>query len=156
MQGTVEAHNSNLAERVTDALGNIALVQSFVRVESEVPELKRLSARLLAAQFPVLSWWAVVAVLTRASTILTLLSTVLLGSWLFQHGLVTVGEIVTFMGLASMVIVRLEQSVSFANLMTMDAPRLREFFGVLDTVPRWSISRMQSIPAVSSDGRADR
>jgi ATP-binding cassette subfamily B protein len=135
LQSIVEAHNSNLAERVTDALGNIALVQSFVRVESEVLELKRLSARLLAAQFPVLSWWAVVAVLTRASTILTLLSTVLLGSWLFQHGLVTVGEIVTFMGFASMVIVRLEQSVSFANLMTMDAPRLREFFGVLDTVP---------------------
>jgi ATP-binding cassette subfamily B protein len=135
LQSIVEAHNSNLAERVTDALGNIALVQSFVRVESEVLELKRLSARLLAAQFPVLSWWAVVAVLTRASTILTLLSTVLLGSWLFQHGLVTVGEIVTFMGFASMVIVRLEQSVSFANLMTMDAPRLREFFDVLDTVP---------------------
>jgi ATP-binding cassette subfamily B protein len=135
LQRTVESHSSDLAERVTDALGNIALVQSFARVETEVAELRSVSDRMLAAQFPVLSWWAAVSVLTRASTTLTILSIILLGTWLFQRGLVTIGEIVTFMALAGMVITRLEQSVSFANRMTMDAPRLREFFDVLDTVP---------------------
>jgi ABC-type multidrug transport system fused ATPase/permease subunit len=34
-----------------------------------------------------------------------------------------------------MVIVRLEQAVSFINRMAMDAPTLREFFEVLDTTP---------------------
>ncbi len=135
MQRTVQTQHSDLAERASDALGNIALVQSFARVESEVTALKNASERLLAAQFPVLSWWAVVAVLTRASTTLTILSIILLGSWLFQHGLISIGEIVTFMALAGMVIVRLEQAVSFINRMAMDAPKLREFFDVLDTVP---------------------
>jgi len=135
LQNAVERHSSDLAERVTDALGNIALVQSFTRVESEVTAVRSVSERLLAAQFPVLSWWAVVAVLTRATTTLTVLSIILLGTWLFRQGLVTIGEIVTFMALAGMVINRLEQSVSFANRMTMDAARLREFFGILDTVP---------------------
>src|SRR6476659_7855889 len=60
-----KTHHSDLAERASDALGNIALVQSFARVETEVSALRSVSERLLAAQFPVLSWWAIVAVLTR-------------------------------------------------------------------------------------------
>ena len=135
LQNTVQTHHSDLAERASDALGNIALVQSFARVESEVSALKSVSEQLLAAQFPVLSWWAVVAVLTRASTTISVLSIILLGTWLFQHDLISIGQIVTFMALAGMVIARLDQAVSFANRMAMDSARLREFFGVLDTVP---------------------
>jgi len=135
LQSAVQSHHSDLAERASDALGNIALVQSFARVEHEVTALRNVSDQLLAAQFPVLSWWAVVAVLTRASTTLTVLSIILLGTWLFQQGLVSIGEIVTFMAFAGMVIGRLEQAVGFSNRLAMDAARLREFFEVLDTVP---------------------
>ena len=136
LQSTVQTHHSDLAERASDALGNIALVHSFVRVELEVTALKSVSERLLAAQYPVLSWWAVATVLTRASTTLAILSIIALGTWLFRKGLITVGEIATFMALAGMVVARLEQAVSFANRMTLDAARLREFFDVLDTIRR--------------------
>ncbi len=135
LQHSVQSYHSDLAERALDALGNIALVQSFARVEHEVTALRNVSDQLLAAQFPVLSWWALVAVLTRAATTLTVLSIVLLGTWLFQSGLVTIGEIVTFMAFAGMVITRLEQAVSFSNRLAMDAARLYEFFEVLNTVP---------------------
>ncbi len=135
MQHAVQEHHSGLAERASDALGNIALVQSFARVEHEVSALKSVSEQLLAVQFPVLSWWALVAVLTRASTTLVVLSIILLGTWLFQRGLISIGEIVTFMAFAGMVITRLEQSVSFVNRLALDTPQLREFFQVLDTIP---------------------
>ena len=135
LQRTVQTHHSNLTERASDALGNIALVHSFTRIEMEVSALKSVSKQLLAAQFPVLSWWAVVAVLTRASTTLAVLSIILLGAWLFQRDLISIGEIVTFMALAGMVIARLEQTVNFANRMAMDTASLCEFFDVLDTVP---------------------
>ena len=148
LQNTVQAHHSDLAERASDALGNIALVQSFARVESEVRALQSVSERLLAAQFPVLSWWAVVTVLTRASTTLAVLSIITIGAWLFQRGLITIGEIVTFMALAGMVITRLEQAVSFANRMALDAAQLREFFRVLDTVPA-----MRDRPGAIDPGR---
>ncbi len=134
-QRKVQAQHSDLAERASDALGNIALVQSFARVESEVTALRNASDRLLDAQFPVLSWWAVVAVATRAATTLTVLAIILLGSWLFARGLISIGEIVTFMAFAGMVIARLDQAVSFVNRMAMDAAKLREFFDVLDTIP---------------------
>jgi glucan exporter ATP-binding protein len=148
LQRSIESHHSDLAERASDALGNIALVQSFARVESEVTALKSVSERLLAAQFPVLSWWAIVAVLTRASTTLTVLSIILLGTLLFQRGLISIGEIVTFMAFAGMVIGRLEQAVGFINRMAIDAARLREFFDVLDTVPA-----MHDRPDAADPGR---
>ena len=84
---------------------------------------------------PVLTWWAVAAVLTRAGTTLTMLVILLVGTYLKLVGLASVGEIVSFMAIAAMLIVRLEQAVSFANRLFTDAPKLADFFGVLDTVP---------------------
>jgi len=135
LQRTVERHYSNLAERASDTLGNVALVQGFARVEAEVSGLRMTVDRLLAAQMPVLSWWAMIAVLTRASTTITILSIFVVGIYLHINNLATIGEIVTFINFAALLITRLEQAVGFANRMVMDAPRLREFFDVLDTTP---------------------
>jgi ATP-binding cassette subfamily B protein len=55
------------------------------------------------------------------------------GIVLFAHGQTTVGGIVMFMSFAGMLIQRLEQAARFANRLFMDAPRLQEFFSVLDT-----------------------
>ncbi|AVT78288.1 beta-(1--_2)glucan export ATP-binding/permease NdvA [Rhodopseudomonas palustris] len=135
MQGEVEAQYSDLSARASDALGNVALVQSFVRVDAEVQGLRNVSGRLLAAQMPVLSWWALVTVITRASTTITVLSIFALGIYLNQQGLTSVGEIVMFVSFATLLIQRLEQVVNFINNVLMEAPRLREFIAVLDTVP---------------------
>src|ERR1700723_1015332 len=135
MQRTVEQHYSDLAETAADALGNVALVQSYARAELEVSLLRRLVGSLLRAQMPVLSWWAVANVLTRAGTTLTLLVILLVGTYLKLVGLATVGQIVSFMSIAALLITRLEQAVSFANRLFLDAPKLSDFFGVLDTVP---------------------
>ncbi len=135
LQGQVESHHSDLAERASDTLGNVALVQSFARVKHEVESLKGISQRVLSAQLPVLSWWAVMTMLTRSATTLTILCIVVLGAWLFTLDLISVGEIVTFIAFASLVIGKLEQVVSFINRLAMDAPKLRDFFEVLDTHP---------------------
>jgi ATP-binding cassette, subfamily B, beta-glucan exporter len=135
MQRAVERHYSDLAETAADALGNVAVVQSFARIELEVSALKSLVNSLLRAQMPVLSWWAVAAVLTRSATTLTLLAILLVGTYLKLVGLASVGAIVSFMAIASLLIGRLEQVVGFANRLFMDAPKLAEFFAVMDTVP---------------------
>ena len=135
LQSSVERHYSDLAERASDTLGNIALVQSFSRLESEVTELRQIVERLLAAQMPVLSWWALVNILTRTSTTLTVLTIIIVGTLLHINGMATIGEMVTFMNFSGLIISRLEQSVSFINRVMSEAPRLREFFQVWDTVP---------------------
>jgi len=135
LQASVEKYYSDLAERASDALGNVALVQSFARIEAEVMGLRMVVERLLGAQMPVLSWWAVVTVLTRASTTITLLAIFIVGTWLFFQGLTTIGEIVMFMSFATMLVGKLEQVAGFINSVFMVAPRLQEFFDVLDTTP---------------------
>src|SRR3954449_10489520 len=135
LQGKVERYYSDVSERTTDTLGNIALVQSFTRIESEVLGMKKLGDDVLSAQLPVLSWWALATVITRTATTLTILAILILGVWFYVHGLTTVGEIVMFMSYATLLIGRLEHVVQFANRMVMDAPRIKEFFEVLDTEP---------------------
>ena len=135
MQNEVEEQYSNLSARASDALGNVALVQSFVRIDAEVAGLRGIADKLLAAQMPVLSWWALVTVMTRASTTITVLAIFTVGIILHQQGLTSVGEIVMFVSFATMLIQRLEQVVAFINNVFMEAPRLQEFFNVLDAVP---------------------
>ncbi|MGA7545116.1 MAG: ABC transporter transmembrane domain-containing protein, partial [Methyloceanibacter sp.] len=133
LQKSVERYYSDLAERASDTLGNVALVQSFTRVEVEVRDLRNVVDRLLGAQMPVLSWWALVSTITKASTTLTMLAILIVGVILFSRGQTTVGGIVMFMSFAGMLIQRLEQAARFTNRIFMDVPRLKEFFGVLDT-----------------------
>jgi ATP-binding cassette subfamily B protein len=135
LQGKVERYYSDVSERTTDTLGNIALVQSFTRIESEVLGMRKLGDDVLSAQLPVLSWWALATVITRTATTLTILAILILGVWFYVRGLTTVGEIVMFMSYATLLIGKLEQAVGFSNRMVTEAPRLREFFDVLDTTP---------------------
>jgi ATP-binding cassette subfamily B protein len=97
--------------------------------------MRRVGDQLLSAQMPVLSWWALAAVLTRASTTITMLAILVVGIYLYIQGQTTIGEIVMFMSFATMLIGKLEAVVHFTNHMVMDAPRLNEYFEVIDTIP---------------------
>jgi ATP-binding cassette, subfamily B, beta-glucan exporter len=136
LQAAVERHNAALASHAGDAFGNVPVVQSFTRVHNESQALKRISDDLLAAQLPVLSWWAIVVVASRAAATLTVLAIFLYGAYLHSEGLVTVGEIVTFINFATMLIGRLEQAVGFVNFLFAQSARLREFYATLDTRPQ--------------------
>lgn len=133
LQGQVERFNSSLAEHASDTLGNIPVVQSFTRVEREAQTLNRIINDVLAAQLPVLSWWALVVVASRAASTLTILSIFLLGAWLHMRAEATIGEIITFMNFATMLIGRLEQVVGFVNVLFMQSAKIRDFFDILDT-----------------------
>lgn len=135
LQEAVESFNAELAERASDALGNVPVIQSFTRIGSESRAVHRIIDRVLAAQLPVLSWWAVAAVATRASATLSLVAIFLFGLALHFQGLATIGVIVTFMNFAVMLVARLEQAVGFFNQLFMQKPKLTDFFAVLDEAP---------------------
>ncbi|WP_457089287.1 glucan ABC transporter ATP-binding protein/ permease [Microvirga sp. P5_D2] len=135
LQGSVERYHSSLAEHASDALGNVPVIQSFTRIEAESRSLRTIIQQLLQAQNPVLSWWALASVASRASATITVTAIFVLGTWLHLSGLATIGEIVMFMSMATMLIGRLEQAVSFINQLFMQAPKLAEFFEILDTAP---------------------
>jgi ABC-type multidrug transport system fused ATPase/permease subunit len=132
-QKEVEDYHSELAGRAGDALGNIHLIQSFVRLAAETSEMHRIIGQTLAAQYPVLNWWALLSVLTRAASTITVILIFVLGTWLYVHGQATVGEIVSFMGFATMLISRMDQASGFVSRVFFQMPALADFFRVIDT-----------------------
>jgi len=138
LQAEVEEHHSELASRAGDALGNIHLIQSFVRLAAETRELNRIIGETLAAQYPVLNWWALLSVLTRAASTVIVILIFVLGTWLYTQGEASVGQIVSFMGFAAMLIGRMDQASGFVSRIFFQMPALADFFRVIDhqtTVP---------------------
>jgi ATP-binding cassette, subfamily B, beta-glucan exporter len=148
LQDDVERHNATLTERASDVLGNVAIIQSFTRIESETRALGRLIDAVLTAQLPVLSWWAVAVVAARAAATLTLLAIFTLGIWLHTQNLATIGQIVAFMALSTMLIAKLNDVVGFINGIFMQAPKIQEFLAVLDTP-----AHVADLPAAGDPGR---
>jgi len=138
LQAEVEDYHSQLASRASDALGNIHLIQSFVRLAVETSEMHRVIGRTLAAQYPVLNWWALLSVMTRTASTLTVIAIFVLGTWLYTKGEATVGQIVSFMGFAAMLIGRMDQASGFVSRIFFQMPALADFFRIIDhqsTVP---------------------
>jgi ATP-binding cassette subfamily B protein len=146
-QREVERHNSSLAGAAQDALANVMVVQSFTRLSAETRLFGDIAREVIRHQFPVLNWWAVVNVLTRASSTLAVISIVVMGTILHLRGQAEVGEIVSFMGFATLLIGRLESGVSFIASLFFRMPSVEEFFAVMDA--RGSVPERPGAPKLA-------
>jgi ATP-binding cassette subfamily B protein len=131
-QMQVEGFHTRMAGSIQDALSNVVVVQSFSRLKSEARQFSQISRQVLDHQFPVLNWWALVHVLTRAASTITVILIFILGTLLHLRGQASVGDIVTFMGFATLLVARLESAVGFVSYMLFQAPAMAEFLQVLD------------------------
>ncbi|TCZ58576.1 glucan ABC transporter ATP-binding protein/ permease [Roseicella aquatilis] len=131
-QGQVERFQTQLAGNAQDALSNVVVVQSFSRLNSEARMFGDIVRQVLDHQFPVLNWWALVSVLTRAASTITTIAVFILGTVLHLDGKASVGEIVSFMGFANLLIGKLEAAVAFLSRLVFQAPAIAQFFEVLD------------------------
>ena len=85
-QGAADGHYHAMAAHVADALANLPMLQAFARGGDEAEAYRASGRRYLAAQFPVLAWWALATVATRASATLTLIGVLVFGVWLDMQG----------------------------------------------------------------------
>ena len=137
-QRQVEYYHSHLAGTAQDALSNVMVVQSFTRLAAESRLFGQIIDDVIRYQFPVLNWWALVNVLTRGASTVAVIAIVVIGTMLHVQGKASVGEIVSFMGFATLLIGRLESAVQFASRVFFQLPILEDYFSVLDaksTVP---------------------
>jgi glucan exporter ATP-binding protein len=132
-QQRVESLNSALAGTAQDALSNVVVVQAFTRLSAETGLFSEIANQLIHHQFPVLNWWALVNVMTRASSTLAIITIVIVGTWLHLQDMASVGEIVSFMGFAMLLIGRLEAATSFVSALFFKLPALEEYFAILDS-----------------------
>jgi glucan exporter ATP-binding protein len=134
-QGAADGQYHAMAAHVADALANLPMLQAFARTKAEAETYRASGQNYLAAQFPVLAWWALATVATRASATLTLIGILVFGVWLDLQGKTTVGEIVVFMGLAASLVVRLDQVNGFLFRIFGAAGDLDAYFAAMAVAP---------------------
>ena len=131
-QRRVEGHNTALAGTTQDALTNVMVVQSFTRLQAELRMFGDIARELIRNQFPVLNWWALVNVMTRAGNTISVIAIVAIGTWLHMNGEASLGQIVSFMGIAMLLLGRLETAGAFVSSLFFKLPQIEQFFAVLD------------------------
>jgi ATP-binding cassette subfamily B protein len=95
-QAVVEQFHNNVYGRVGDVLGNVTVVQSYHRLGAEMQAMRNMMGELLEAQYPVLTWWGLLTVLTRSAATIAMVAIFLVGALLASRGEIGVGTIVTF------------------------------------------------------------
>ena len=131
-QAAVEQYHGNVYGRVGDVLGNVTVVQSYARFTSEVQAMRSIMADLLTAQYPVLTWWGLLTVMTRTAATIAVVGIYAVGAVLVGRGQISVGEIVAFVGFASVMISKLDLLSGFAVRIFQYAPTMGSFFDLLD------------------------
>ncbi len=134
-QAAIEKYHTEVYGRVGDVIGNVTIVQSFARAQAEVAAMQGLMQELLARQFPVLTWWGVLSVLQRAAATLTMVAVFAVGAMLAARGEISVGEIVSFVAFANLLIGKLDQLSGFIVRMNQQAPTMQTYFNLMDETP---------------------
>ena len=131
-QAEVEKQRQGVSGRVGDVIGNVTVVQSFSRLAAEVDAMRTLMGNLLSAQYPVLTWWGILTVLQRAAATIAMVVIFAAGAFLAQRGELTVGEIVSFVAFANLLIGKLDEISGFVMQLHQGAPALNNLFTLLD------------------------
>ena len=134
-QRKVEGFQSDVTGRVVDVLGNVTVVQSYTRLAAESEALKAVMGNLLNAQYPVLTWWGILTILQRAAATIAMVAIFAVGAMLSIEGTLTVGEIVSFVAFANLLIGKLDQISSFVVRVQQAAPALEQYFALVDEKP---------------------
>ncbi|MBA2127651.1 glucan ABC transporter ATP-binding protein/ permease [Hyphomicrobium methylovorum] len=150
-QAAVESHESGLSSRVVDVIGNVMVVQSYTRLSIEADALRAASRELLAAQYPVLTWWGILTVMQRSAATLTMVIIFVAGAVLVGRGELTVGQIVSFVAFATLLIARLDQLSAFVVRVHQQAPALTALFALMDE-PAGTRDKPGAIPLPPGDG----
>ncbi|RWX75050.1 glucan ABC transporter ATP-binding protein/ permease [Neorhizobium lilium] len=133
-QASVEGHYHTVFSHVSDSISNVSVLHSYNRIEAETLALKDYTKDLLAAQYPVLDWWALAGALNRTASTVSMGIILVIGTLLVQKGEIRVGDVVAFIGFANLLIGRLDLLRQFANQIFEARSKLEDFFALEDSV----------------------
>lgn len=133
-QASVEDHYHTVFSHVSDSISNVSVLHSYNRIEAETRALKSFADRLLAAQYPVLDWWALASALNRMASTIAMMIILIIGTMLVQEGSLRVGDVIAFIGFANLLIARLDQMRMFATQIFEARAKLVDFYALEDSV----------------------
>lgn len=133
-QASVENHYHTVFSHVSDSISNVSVLHSYNRIEAETKALRSFADRLLAAQYPVLDWWALASALNRMASTIAMMIILVIGTLFVQSGSLRVGDVIAFIGFANLLIARLDQMRNFATQIFEARAKLEDFYHLEDSV----------------------
>jgi ATP-binding cassette subfamily B protein len=124
-----------LAGTAQDSVANLPVVQTFNLRSAEMDRFGAVAREVIRHQFPVLKWWAVLVVGTRTAGTMAVMYMVVIGALLHLRGEAAIGDIVSFMGLAAVLVSRLEVAIVAISARFAQWPAIKEFLDILDSEP---------------------
>ena len=122
LQKAVTEHYKKQSSLCSDVLANLPLIQAYDNINNEVDKMHDNSQLILQYQLPVLNYWVVVVMINQCATSITVLLIIVQGTLLYAKNQISVGDIVTFIAFANMIIAKLRQIVdagkSIINIFT--------------------------------------
>ena len=118
----------------SDSVANVSVLQSYGRIQHETQALKEHIGRLIGAQYPVLDWWALASALQRLSSTISMMVVLIIGALLVSRGELRIGDVVAFIGFATLLISRLDQVTAFVNQVFEARAKLEAFYEIEDSV----------------------
>jgi ATP-binding cassette subfamily B protein len=134
-QRDVERYQNDVSTRLSDVIGNVSIVQSFTRLAAEKAAMRDLMAALLHARYPVLTFWGLLTVLQRSAATLSMVAMFSLGAYLTARGELTVGQVVSFVNFATLLIGKLDQITGFFARVSQTLAPVDNYFQLLDRQP---------------------
>lgn len=131
-QRVVDELHQDVSGRITDVVSNVTVVQVYANLAREAQALAEITRQFLQAQYPVLNWWAILNVLTRAASTLAMALIFCVGASLAIAGKITVGEIVSFAGFAGLLIARMDVLSAAIARLFVGAPSLDALQKLID------------------------
>ncbi len=147
-QARAQRWHLKLAGIAQDTLANVTLVQSYTGLDAERARFDQIASQVIRHQFPVLTWWAVANMLSRAASTVAVITIVALGSLMMTAGSARIEDIVSFIGLALLLIGRLEGAMGFVAQLSAEKPNLAAFFAVFEAPNR--VPEVADAPALRS------
>ncbi|QPC88132.1 glucan ABC transporter ATP-binding protein/ permease [Mesorhizobium sp. NBSH29] len=149
-QSAVERHHHQVFSHVSDSIGNVSVLQSYNRIQHETKALQDYTQQLIRAQYPVLDWWALASALHRLSSTISMMVVLIIGAWLVSKGELRIGQIIAFIGFATLLISRLDQISAFFNQVFEARSKLADFYALEDAYAARTEPDLQpDLPAVS-------
>ena len=111
-------------------------MKSFTLRDDRMKTLSTLLDQRLALQYPVLKWWGIIISFTQIATVIITIGVIALGSFLYLDRLISIGQIVMFIGYSTLFLSSIETIMWSLDGFFWRIPATREFFDTLETKPK--------------------
>jgi ATP-binding cassette, subfamily B, beta-glucan exporter len=153
-QEPLEKYHSDLSAHYIDTYSNILAVKSFTLREARMYTLNVLLDERLRLQYPVLKWWGLIISFSQIATVIITIGVIALGSYLYLDGLITLGQIVMFIGYSTLFLSSIESIMWVFDGFFWRTPATAEFFETLETRPSVIDAKdAKKLPRVKGDIR---